>query len=82
MENTRQLHLKFLTVEIATGLQLAKLAKLSNRPQRMAKTRAEALRAYDEVDRHLGSLSKQEVKEFRAELRDLQRALQELGETF
>jgi len=83
MEAARQHQRTFLAVEIATGLRMAAIARVSDAPGAKARRTAEARRAYEEANKWLSgvSLYTQERK-LEAQLRTLERALQDLGEKF
>jgi hypothetical protein len=85
VEGARRQQRNFLSVEISTGLRMARLARLTGTREGLSRRTAQARRAYDEANRHFlraKSLPKQEVKKLKAGLRELKSALEELGERF
>ena len=83
LEGARRQQRNFLLVEIAISKRLMHLATLSEKPEERSRRKAAARRAYDVANEHLlRAQFSPELKELRAELRELKRALQKLGESF
>ena len=85
IEKTRRQQRKFFSVEISTGLRMARIARLASTPEGQSRRTVQARRAYDEANRYLlraAILPKEEVRKLSAKLGELKSALEELGERF
>ena len=85
IERTRREGSTFMWLELETGRTFARLARTSKHSSVKVRRLQAARKAYDTLQRHLSRnapLPKSELNDFREELREFRRELEQLGEVF